>query len=98
MKACTIIKKRLKSVSAFRNSSCNSKVGGAAGSQHVHGTAIDLSQSGLTSSDKIKVYGIFKLNGFNGVGCYGSGHVHFDHGAARKWGSGCPPELSAVGY
>jgi hypothetical protein len=97
--ACSAIGKPIGSASVVRGKQCpNSGVG--SGSQHNHGKAIDVSQNGLTSEEKVKVYEVFRKRGYFGVGCYGlQGHVHFDNSPARRWYEGpCPPELRIAGY
>lgn len=98
--ACSAIGKPIGSASARRGSQkCgNSGVGDT--SQHNTGKAIDVSQIGLTSAEKQKVYEVFRKRGYFGVGCYGlGGHVHFDNGTPRRWYEGpCPHELKLAGY
>lgn len=111
MKACSVVKKRLKSSSVYRSPACNSKVGGASGSSHMSGNAIDLSFQNLTSEERVKVFRTFKINGFTNLGCYGpNSAIHLDNrpGAPRRWGSSytsssysssnCPNEVFMAGY
>lgn len=111
MEACTLIKKKINSQSQYRSPSCNSRVGGAASSQHMSGKALDINVNNLSTQERLTVFLKFKQKGFNRIGCYrsGSGNVHLDHDtkiSPARWGpdytsssynpNNCPPELIQV--
>lgn len=97
MCVCALVGHRISSASVYRTSAQQQCANPSVkDSQHSHGTAIDLSQNGLTSEQKLKAYFYFKSNGYR-HGCYGpGGHVHFDFGLKTNYGSGCPAELNTV--
>lgn len=97
MCVCALVGHRISSASVYRTPAQQQCANPSVkDSQHSHGTAIDLSQNGLTSEQKLKAYFYFKSNGYR-HGCYGpGGHVHFDFGLKTNYGSGCPAELNTV--
>jgi hypothetical protein len=108
--ACAAINKQVPVVSASRSGrKCAN--GGVSQSQHLTGKAVDIGFLELSSTERQKVFEVFKKKGFNGYGCYGANStngVHLDHGPARRWGpdktgsswsaSACPQELFLGGY
>ncbi len=77
--------------SGFRSVACNNAVGGAAGSRHLYGDAVDLG-SGPHSLCRMAQQA--RNHGFNGIlgpGYPGhSDHTHVDHRGSRFWSaSGC---------
>lgn len=65
--------------SGYRDPGRNANAGGASGSQHIHGTAVDISTRGLTPEQKGRLVAAATQAGFRGVGFYGeNGHIHFD--------------------
>jgi hypothetical protein len=74
--------------SGFRDPGYNTSVGGAKGSQHQLGKAIDVSGNGLTNQDRLDIIGIASRLGIRGIGVYNSGSLHFDirDGARAAWG------------
>jgi len=75
--------------SGYRSPSHNSKVGGAKGSQHMKGKAVDISGGGLSNQDRLDLIAIASSVGVKGIGVYNGGSLHFDNrdGARAGWGS-----------
>lgn len=69
--------------SAYRSPAYNAGVGGAKGSMHMSGKAVDVSMSGVDRDTFIKYA---SQEGFRGIGTYGS-FIHVDLGSRRTWGS-----------
>lgn len=57
------------------------------GSQHFHGNALDISTSGMTSNDKIRLVQAAQRAGFTGFG-FGNTILHVDTGPRRHWSYG----------
>ena len=76
--------------SAHRNPFLNSKVGGAKGSQHIQGNAIDINVSGLNDDQKQQLLKSAIAAGAKGVGIYPSGNaIHLDtRPNPTLWGPG----------
>lgn len=76
----------LRVTSGFRSTSCNSAVGGAAGSRHLYGDAVDLgagSHSLCTMALQARNHG---FNGILGPGYPDHGdHVHVNQGPSHFW-------------
>lgn len=72
--------------SAYRDPQTNEDVGGARGSQHLHGNAFDIDVSGMSIPERVELIRQARAAGFGGVGVYGSS-LHFDVGPTRHWGS-----------
>lgn len=84
MEACTLIKQPIPVNSAYRSPRCNSVVGGADNSNHMRGTAIDVSLSLLGEKARTVVLK-FKQAGLVGFRCYGgNGHTHFSLSPTEK--------------
>ncbi|MBY0363911.1 MAG: DUF882 domain-containing protein [Phreatobacter sp.] len=66
--------------SGYRDEARNSSTPGAAsGSQHTHGTALDISTPGMSPEDKGRLVAAAAQSGFRGIGFYGeNGHIHID--------------------
>lgn len=57
------------------------------GSQHFYGTALDLSTSGMSNADKLRLFEMAKRAGFTGFG-FGANILHVDLGPSRGWAYG----------
>lgn len=57
------------------------------GSRHFHGDALDLSTSGMSNADKIRLFNAAREAGFTGFG-FGNTILHVDLGARRGWAYG----------
>ncbi len=68
--------------SGYRCPEHNKAVGGAAGSQHLHGTAADIVCPGVTIQQVRQV--AEKYFGDGGIGRY-NGYTHVDTGPKRRW-------------
>lgn len=74
-------------VSGHRDTTRNAAVGGAKGSQHIHGNALDLSFKGMPEADQLAALRWWKDRGAGGFGYYpNSTSAHVDFGAPRAWG------------
>lgn len=71
--------------SGFRDKGHNAKVGGAKGSQHIHGNAVDLDVSGLSKEERVELIRQASAQGFTGIGVYNNA-IHLDLGNRRSWG------------
>ncbi len=79
--------------SGFRDPARNAAVGGAKGSQHMHGNAFDFSVRDLPEDQQRAVLQYLRESGATGFGYYpDSQSVHADIGAPRAWG---PDKTSA---
>lgn len=73
--------------SGFRDPERNAAVGGARGSQHLHGNAFDFSVRGLPEDQQRAVVDYLRSQGAQGFGYYpDSQSIHADIGAPRYWG------------
>jgi hypothetical protein len=75
--------------SGHRDAAENARVGGARGSQHMGGKAIDISLQGLTETQKAAVIDHALANGAKGIGYYpnsDSAHIDFRAGGNAAWG------------
>lgn len=57
------------------------------GSQHFHGTALDLSTDGLSNEQKLQMVNAALQAGFTGFG-FGASILHIDRGTRRHWAYG----------
>lgn len=75
--------------SGFRNTDDNKAAGGARGSQHIHGNAVDIDVSGWSDDEKRQFLDAAIDSGARGIGIYKSGNVmHIDTRAnAATWGA-----------
>lgn len=71
--------------SASRDAKTNAKVGGAKGSQHKQGNAVDISVAGWSLEKRKKFIQTASANGFTGIGVYNNA-IHLDMGQLRAWG------------
>lgn len=71
--------------SGFRDPEKNAAVGGAKGSQHMHGNALDVDVSHLDIDERKHLIGMASAMGFTGVGVYDNA-LHLDMGPRRAWG------------
>lgn len=74
----------LRVVSGYRSPQHNAAVGGAVGSLHMKGLAVDIDTSGLNAARLAKLLDLARQEGFAGVGLYRS-FVHLDRGPRRVW-------------
>jgi len=72
-------------ISDYRDPTKNQAVGGAKGSQHLHGNAFDIDTTGWTEEQKLALATNAYNAGFRGFGFYGN-NLHFDVGGQRAWG------------
>jgi Type IV secretion system pilin/Peptidase M15 len=56
-------------------------------SQHFYGTALDLSTSGMSNADKLRLFEAGRRAGFTGFG-FGNNILHVDLGPSRGWAYG----------
>ena len=71
--------------SAYRDPKKNEEVGGAKGSQHLHGNAYDIDVTGKTNEERVALANLAWDAGFRGMGFYDNS-MHFDVGDPRGWG------------
>lgn len=76
---------KIKVNSGFRSAEHNAEVGGAKGSQHLDGNAMDIDVSGMKITDKIELIKALSNSGITGIGVYGNS-IHADLGGRRAWG------------
>lgn len=78
----------LKVKSGYRDPTRNARAGGAKGSQHLSGNALDISLKGLDDAQKTEVLSYALDNGGNAAGIYPSGNVlHIDtRSTPTAWG------------
>lgn len=72
-------------VSGFRDAARNKKAGGAKGSQHKHGNAVDIDVADLPKAERIALIKLASEQGFTGIGVYANS-LHLDYGGRRAWG------------
>lgn len=72
-------------ISAYRDPQTNARVGGARGSQHLHGNAFDFDVSGIPFDERLRIADLARAAGFQGFGFYDNS-MHFDVGPSRAWG------------
>lgn len=77
--------KKLTITSGKRDAAHNAAVGGASGSQHLHGNALDITFSG-SKEETLQLISLASSMGFGGIGVYGPGSLHLDVGERRGWG------------
>jgi hypothetical protein len=72
-------------ISTYRDPQKNQDVGGAKGSQHLHGNAYDIDVSNMSYEDRLALADLAWNSGFRGIGFYDNS-LHFDVGDPRSWG------------
>jgi len=65
-------------ISGYRDVNRNAAVGGAKGSRHTRGDAIDVSTAGLTDDQRAALLRTAIASGARGIGIYPGGSLHFD--------------------
>lgn len=76
-------------VSGFRDAQRNAAAGGARGSRHMSGDAIDISTTGMTDAQRAALLEAAIGAGARGVGLYPSGAIHVDvRDTPAFWGVG----------
>lgn len=81
---------RVKVNSGARSQEDNDRVGGAKGSQHLHGNAMDINVSGYSTAERVQIIQMLSANGITGIGV-GSNMIHADLGGRRAWGYSTGP-------
>jgi uncharacterized protein YcbK (DUF882 family) len=76
---------KVKINSGFRSEADNARVGGAKGSQHKHGNAMDIDVSGYSVAERVNIIKALSAAGITGLGI-GSNIIHADVGGRRAWG------------
>lgn len=76
-------------VSGHRDKGTNVAAGGAKGSQHLDGNAIDLDVSNMSIKERKRLIATASANGFTGIGVYNNS-IHLDMGERRSWGTKKP--------
>lgn len=76
--------KNIRVNSAFRDKATNDAVGGASGSEHLHGNAFDLNVTGMSVADRKKLILALSAMGIGGIGV-GNNIIHADIGGRRAW-------------
>lgn len=71
--------------SGYRDAAKNAAVGGAGGSQHIHGNAMDIDVTGMPNAKRLQLLEALSANGITGLGI-GNNIIHADIGARRSWG------------
>ncbi len=72
-------------VSGFRDPERNARAGGASQSRHMHGDALDLDVSKLSTDERARLIQQASAAGFTGIGVYNNS-IHIDLGGRRAWG------------
>lgn len=72
--------------SGYRDPARNAAAGGAMGSQHLQGNAVDIYFPGGGIEETVKVIEAASAAGIGGIGVYGPGKLHLDTGSRRAWG------------
>lgn len=72
-------------VSGYRDPERNAKAGGARKSEHMHGNALDLDVSKMSTEDRVRLIQTASSLGFTGIGVYANS-IHLDIGSRRAWG------------
>jgi hypothetical protein len=75
--------------SGYRDPHRNARAGGAKGSQHLHGNAVDIDVSGMSDAQKAAFLQAAVANGAKGIGIYPSGNsLHIDtRSSPAVWGA-----------
>lgn len=88
----------LEVVSGYRDPQRNARVGGAKGSQHVHGNALDINIEKLSEAQRQQVIDAAIAAGARGIGIYPGGRsLHFDvRETPTAWGANPSSPYSGV--
>ncbi|WP_324132356.1 transglycosylase SLT domain-containing protein [Bosea sp. (in: a-proteobacteria)] len=88
----------LEVVSGYRDPARNARVGGAKGSQHIQGNAIDINIEKLSEEDRARVIETAYKAGARGIGIYPGGRsLHFDvRETPTAWGANPAAPYSGV--
>jgi hypothetical protein len=88
----------LEVVSGYRDPARNARVGGAKGSQHIQGNAIDINIEKLSDEDRARVIETAYKAGARGIGIYPGGRsLHFDvRETPTAWGANPAAPYSGV--
>lgn len=88
----------LEVVSGYRDPARNARAGGAKGSQHLHGNAIDINIEKLSDDQRAKLLDAAISGGARGVGIYPGGRsLHLDvREAPTAWGANAQAPFSGV--
>ncbi|RVD31419.1 transglycosylase SLT domain-containing protein [Mesorhizobium sp. M4B.F.Ca.ET.017.02.2.1] len=73
-------------VSGYRDPERNARAGGARKSEHMHGNALDLDVSKLSTDERVRLIQTASSMGFTGIGVYANS-LHLDIGSRRAWGA-----------
>lgn len=76
---------KVKINSGHRSKAENDAAGGAEGSQHLDGNAMDIDVSGMKITERIELIKALSNSGITGIGV-GSNIIHADLGGRRAWG------------
>lgn len=83
--------------SAYRNANYNKQIGGASSSQHILGTAADITVSGVSPLE-VAQYAEYCLGNKGGIGLY-SNFTHVDVRSKKaRWNSTSGKEVSVSGF
>jgi hypothetical protein len=77
--------KEIKVNSGVRDEEHNAAVGGAKGSQHIHGNAMDIDLTGMPVEQRKELIRALSASGITGIGVYPNS-IHADIGPRRAWG------------
>ncbi len=72
-------------ISGYRSPGHNETVGGASGSQHMHGKALDIDLASMPQEERVRLIETASALGFTGIGVYDNS-LHIDLGSRRAWG------------
>lgn len=75
----------VKVTSGFRSRAKNAAAGGAKGSQHIHGNAMDIDVTGYSKEERVNIIKALSSAGITGLGI-GNNIIHADVGGRRAWG------------
>lgn len=77
--------RQFKISSGYRDKDRNARAGGAKGSQHIHGNALDVDVSDMSEDERVQFLRMASAVGFQGIGV-GTNSIHLDVGRKRAWG------------
>jgi hypothetical protein len=76
---------KLEVISGYRSPEHNRAVGGARGSEHTHGNAVDINTRDMSREEKVALIEAASRAGITGIGVYAN-NLHFDMARRRAWG------------